>query len=111
MAEIRWTAEAQRWLKDIHDYIALDNSSAAIKVIEAIYQKVQTLNRFPEQGYRYLRYVDKNIRIIIHGHYRVKIESYDPFPGIVERWAYGSDHRPRQYDQSLHLRLICQRHP
>ena len=25
MAEIRWTEEAKRWLRDIHDYIAADN--------------------------------------------------------------------------------------
>jgi hypothetical protein len=29
MAEIAWTAEAQRWLKDIYDYIARDNPEAA----------------------------------------------------------------------------------
>ena len=35
MAEIVWTEEAERWLRDIHDYIALDNSVAATKVIRA----------------------------------------------------------------------------
>ncbi len=29
MAEITWTAEAQRWLQDIFDYIAVDNPRAA----------------------------------------------------------------------------------
>ena len=33
MAEIVWTEEAERWLRDIHDYIASDNSVAAAKVI------------------------------------------------------------------------------
>ena len=32
MAEIRWTEEAQRWLRDIHDYIAMDDPDAAQKV-------------------------------------------------------------------------------
>jgi len=37
MVAINWTHEAEKWLKDIHDYIALDNPSAAKSVIEGIY--------------------------------------------------------------------------
>ena len=29
MAEIGWTEEAERWLRDIFDYIALDDTDAA----------------------------------------------------------------------------------
>ena len=41
MAEIRWTEESSRWLQDIYEYIAADNSDAARKVVAAIYDKVQ----------------------------------------------------------------------
>lgn len=41
MAEITWTAEAERWLKDIYDYIAQDNPAAADKVVSGIYQRAQ----------------------------------------------------------------------
>ena len=71
MAEIKWTREAERWLKDIHDYIALDNPQAATKIVENIYQRVQTLKRLPEIGYRYYRYPEINIRILLYGHYRI----------------------------------------
>jgi plasmid stabilization system protein ParE len=37
MVDIRWTNEAQIWLKDIYDYIALDNPKIAKKVIDEIY--------------------------------------------------------------------------
>jgi len=40
VAEIRRTSEAEIWLRDIHEYIATDNPSAAIKVVEGIYDKV-----------------------------------------------------------------------
>ncbi len=40
MAEIRWTFEAERWLHDIFDYIAIDNPNAAQRVVTAIYDKV-----------------------------------------------------------------------
>lgn len=43
MAEIRWTYEAEIWLKDIYDYIALDNPPAAEQVVEGIYDKAQIL--------------------------------------------------------------------
>lgn len=53
MAEIRWTKEAHRWLRDIYDYIAADNSGAAQNVVSGIYEKAQVLRDFPQIGYRY----------------------------------------------------------
>ncbi len=45
MGEISWTAEAERWMRDIHDYIALDSPAAARRVVEGIYPKAQLLSR------------------------------------------------------------------
>jgi len=53
MAKITWTNEAQKWLKDIHDYIALDNPTAASGVVEGIYKKAQVLKQYPDIGYKY----------------------------------------------------------
>ena len=53
MAEIRWTEEAHRWLRNIHDYIAMDNPAAAQKVISGIYEKAQMLRCFPEVGHKH----------------------------------------------------------
>jgi plasmid stabilization system protein ParE len=44
MAEIRWTAEAETWLKDIYDYIAQDNPSAAAKPYRNIRKGATTSN-------------------------------------------------------------------
>ena len=71
MAEINWTEEAERWLKDIHDYIAQDSPESAIRVVEGIYERAQLLHRFPEIGYRYDRVPDKHIRILLYGHYKI----------------------------------------
>ena len=71
MAEIKWTKEAEVWLKEINDYIARDNPTAAQKIMGEIYQKVQVLKRLPEVGYRYLRYPEQNVRILLYGHYRI----------------------------------------
>ncbi len=71
MAKIRWTAEAEQWLRGIYEYIAEDNPDAALRTIEAIYEKVQLLLDFPEMGYRYHQRPDRNIRILLYGHYRI----------------------------------------
>lgn len=71
MAEINWTVEAEQWLRDIYEYIVQDNPEAAIRVVEGIYEKAQLLRQFPKIGYRYDRYPEKNIRIILYGHYRI----------------------------------------
>ena len=71
MAKIRWTYEAEVWLKDIYDYIAQDNPSAAARVIEGIYEKAQILRQFPDIGYKYRSEKEGEIRILLYGHYRI----------------------------------------
>lgn len=71
MVDIYWTEEAENWLKSIHDYIALDKNDIAKKVVTEIYQKVQILQSFPKIGYEYQNSQDKEIRILLYGHYRI----------------------------------------
>ena len=71
MAEIRWTAEAEAWLKDIFDYIAEDNPTAAARVWEGIYEKAQLLKNYPEIGYKYRSESEGEVRILLYGHYRI----------------------------------------
>lgn len=70
MAEITWTEEAQRWLEDIFEYIAADNSAAAGRTVQGIYERAQVLTAFPEIGHRYLA-SSRNVRILLYGHYRI----------------------------------------
>ncbi|MFV1964058.1 MAG: type II toxin-antitoxin system RelE/ParE family toxin [Pirellulaceae bacterium] len=71
MAEIVWTLEATRWLEEIHDYISLDSTSAAHRVITGIYDKVQLLREQPRMGQRFEPIVDREVREILYGHYRI----------------------------------------
>ena len=50
MAQINWTLESERWLRDIYDYIASDNPHAAIRLVEGIHQRVQIMHQFPLLG-------------------------------------------------------------
>jgi toxin ParE1/3/4 len=71
LAKVVWTAEAEERLKEIHDYIALDKPAAAFRLVESIYRKVEILATFSDLGHRWLKRPGANIRILLHGHYRV----------------------------------------
>lgn len=43
MGEVRWTREAENWLRKIHDYIAQDKPEAALRTVQGIYEKTQIL--------------------------------------------------------------------
>ena len=71
MAKVVWTAEAERWLLKIHDYIARDSPANAFNVVKAIYERAQILERFPLIGHVYESASGRNLRILLWGHYRV----------------------------------------
>jgi hypothetical protein len=52
MAEITWTAEAQRWLQDIFEYIAADNPHAAAQTVNGIYERTVFLSWAIAIGHR-----------------------------------------------------------
>jgi plasmid stabilization system protein ParE len=67
---LTWTIEAERWLRDIHEYIAADNPSAAAQTVQGIYDRAQVLIDFPEIGQRY-SVSPRHVRILLYGHYRI----------------------------------------
>jgi toxin ParE1/3/4 len=71
MATLNWTVEAESWLEDIYAYIAQDSPNAATEVINGIYQRSQVLREFPLIGYKYEVHQNRDIRILLYGHYRI----------------------------------------
>jgi plasmid stabilization system protein ParE len=71
LAEINWTEEAQRWLKDIHDYIAADNPDAAVGTVRGIFRRAQILKAHPAAGHEYETQSSRQVRILLYGHYRI----------------------------------------
>ncbi|VAX00974.1 hypothetical protein MNBD_GAMMA21-1115 [hydrothermal vent metagenome] len=96
MATITWTNQAEFWLKEIFDYIALDNPIAAANVINDIYEKAQLLEHNPQLGYQYNHESGLDIRILLYGHYRityliknnVEIEILGVFHGALDIEKY-----------------------
>jgi plasmid stabilization system protein ParE len=48
LAKVVWTAEAEHWLRRIHDYIARDKPAAAFGIVESLYKRAEILAQFPE---------------------------------------------------------------
>lgn len=71
MGHIRWTQEALRWLREIRDYIARDNPEAARRTAAGIVDRVEILKTFPQSGQRYEGVTDREVRILLYGHYRI----------------------------------------
>ena len=82
MEKVIWSQEARDWLREIHDYIAADNPAAAERTIAGITAKAQILSRFPELGHRYAKYLERNVRIVLYGHFRI---AYEVAPGAEIR--------------------------
>jgi toxin ParE1/3/4 len=68
---IVWTDEALRWLREIRDYVADRNPTAADKIVDGIYQKVQLLATHPEAGFAYPLPGRDDVRVLLYGHYRI----------------------------------------
>ena len=50
MVQIIWTDPALSDLKEIADYIALDNFGAAKRLVQQVFSSVERLELFPESG-------------------------------------------------------------
>ncbi len=71
MGQVRWTEEAEHWLREIHDHIALDHPEAAWRTVRGIYDKVKSLGSFPERGYQHVSKRGRPLRILLYGHFRI----------------------------------------
>lgn len=71
MASLTWTVSSRAWVQEIYDYFAIDNVKAAKATAKGIYDRAQVLKQFPRIGARYESNIDREIRILLYGHYRI----------------------------------------
>ena len=69
--KIVWTLRSREDLRDIASFIAQDNPEAALKLGDLIFQRVDSLEKFPEFGRTVPERNQPNIREIIVKSYRV----------------------------------------
>lgn len=69
--KIFWSPLAVERLENIFEFISEDNSSAANKLIERIFKKVETISKFPDRGRKVPEVNREEIREIFESEYRI----------------------------------------
>lgn len=74
---IVWSPLAVERLEEIYNYISADNISAAQKMMNSIFKKVETLSKNPKRGRKVPEVNREEIREVFEGEYRIiyRIES------------------------------------
>ncbi len=66
------TPSAEADMQDIFDYIALNNTEKAIKMIDIFENKFELLAKFPKSGSRKSYFVKRDIReFVVAKHYQI----------------------------------------
>lgn len=66
------TTIAETDMQEIFDYIAQDNISKAIELINIFEEKFKILSMFPNSGYRKSKLLKRNIReLVVAKHYQI----------------------------------------
>ena len=75
--KIFWSPLAAERLEDVYAYISGDNESAAQKVVERIFKKIESLAKNPERGRKVPETNREEIREVFESEYRIiyRIES------------------------------------
>ena len=68
---IIWSPLADERLDKVYECIAQDNTSAAVKMVNSIINKVETLSKSPERGRKVPEINRDDIREIFEGEYRI----------------------------------------
>lgn len=71
MVEIIWTPFALEDLQSIHDYIAKDSPTYAIRFTDKLVDRVDVLIDHPEAGKIVPEFENESIRELIEGSYRI----------------------------------------
>ena len=69
--KIFWSPLAVERLENIFDYISKDSITAAHKMIERIFKKVETLSKYPERGRKVPETNREEIREVYENEYRI----------------------------------------
>jgi addiction module RelE/StbE family toxin len=86
--KIVWTLRSREDLRDIGTFIAKDNPPAALKLGELIFDRVDTLEKFPELGRVVPERNQPNIREIVVKNYRLvyRVHPKEKFLEILRVW-------------------------
>lgn len=72
MASLTWTSEAASTIRDIYQFMARDRPETTQRTMEWIFNKVDSLLEYPNQGQPYDYSPDgRDVRVIRYGNFKV----------------------------------------
>ncbi len=71
MAALRWTAEAEHSLRDVYQHIARNRPTTALRTVESILNRLESLREAPTLGQRWRHQSRRGIRRLTHGQFQV----------------------------------------
>ncbi len=71
MAKLRWTAEAEHSLRDVHRHIAQDRPTTARRTIESILNRVESLREAPTLGQPWRHQSRHGVRRLTYGQFQI----------------------------------------
>ena len=90
MTRVVWTAQAWERLLEIETLIAEDSPSAAVKLIDRLIARADSLARHPDRGPRLPEMPGSGLRELIVGQYRIV---YRPGRRVIEILTVFEGHR------------------
>lgn len=99
---IIWSPLASEKLNEIAEHIALDKAEAALKWVNTIFEKVEKLTTFPNQGRTVPELKSNLYRELIIGNYRViyKVSDSQIFILTIRNFKQNLSHKDLSTNQS-----------
>lgn len=74
MISIFWTKLASEDLQEVYDYISRGSIKYADRFVDNLFERVDTLEKFPRLGRIVPEFASENLRELIYGNYRLVYE-------------------------------------
>ncbi len=82
MAALKWTAEAEQSLRDVHNHIAQNRPATARRTVESILNRVESLREAPASGQPW-PHRHKGVRRLTYGQFQIAYLFDDPSEVVV----------------------------
>ena len=83
MAVLRWTAEAELSLRDVHNHIAQNRPATARRTLESILNRVESLREAPTLGQPWRHQQEEGVRRLTYGQFQIAYLFQDPDEVVV----------------------------
>lgn len=68
---LKWSQEAEAGLRNVYDHIARDRPETALRTIDSIISKVESLAAFPNRGRSYPYHSQWQVQLLPYGSFRI----------------------------------------